>query len=202
MPSLSSTVDTLQSTPTQTPIQHGNLPVGKWRRLERSELTEPIRSKRKFPLFKRAKRLPHHPAIGTSGDGSGRLWEVHAAVFDIEATPGYGSLDRFERGNRKRNDTNPPLPQSLKQSATKAPPSVPTNRSAFSPADSRPNRSRGRSVRFQGIEDRIDSRLSRVAQSLNSEEEKDPSLSSSFSLSKFKFPEPPVEPPVSTFCKS
>lgn len=175
-PSLSSTVDTIQSTPTHTPVQHGSPDFGQWREFERVELSEPIRTKRRFPLFKQAKRLPHHTAL-EGGGGGGSVWEVHAVVIDAGGVAsGSGSLERFERGVSGG-------------SATKV-------------AVSKLSGKKGRSVRFKGIEGESDSEQSRVPESLHSEEEKVPSLTSSFSLSKFAFPEPPGRTLAATFGKS
>lgn len=88
-PSLSSTVTTLQSTPTHTPIFRGGSSFERRRINQGGELVEPLRTKRKFQSLKRAKRLPH--TVDGSGSGSGLgsssgaeddLWEVYAAVFD------------------------------------------------------------------------------------------------------------------------
>ena len=101
-PSLSSTVTTLQSTPTHTPIFRGGSPFERQRIDDRSELVEPLRTKRKFQSPKRAKRLPH-PTDGSgsggrirdSSRGENDLWEVYAAVFDppveIEGGFAYGT---------------------------------------------------------------------------------------------------------------
>ena len=87
-PSLSSTVDTLQSTPTHTPTQHDSSTFGPRRGCELVELAEPIRTKRKFTQLKQAKRLPHH----TSQYPGGGVWQVHAAVFDL----GGGDIGDFK----------------------------------------------------------------------------------------------------------
>lgn len=172
-PSLSSTVDTLQSTPTHTPVHHGGPIVGLWRDFERVGLGEPIRTKRKFPLFKRAKRLPHYTA---PGGGDGAVWEVHAVVVDISGVAASRGREALEKGD---------LIDSAKEVEA-----------------SKSSRKKGRSVRFKGINDENDNKYSRVRHSSHSEAEKDASLSSSFSLSKFAFPEPPIRTLSGTFGKS
>ncbi|KAM3425793.1 hypothetical protein BST61_g7721 [Cercospora zeina] len=83
-PSLSSTVDTLLSSPFQTPPHRGGSRA-EHAEDDRSDWGEPIRTKRKFDSFKRAKRLPRQASGGGSGEGGdGELWEVYAAVFEIE----------------------------------------------------------------------------------------------------------------------
>ncbi|PPJ53945.1 hypothetical protein CBER1_05847 [Cercospora berteroae] len=67
-PSLSSTVDTLQSSPFQTPLHQG-CSRAEHEEEDRSDFGEPIRTKR---------------GGGSGSGGSGELWEVYAAVFEIE----------------------------------------------------------------------------------------------------------------------
>ena len=160
-PSLSSTVDTIQSTPLRTPIQQGSSDLEQWREFERSKLVEPLRTKRKFPLFKQAKRLPHNSTLeGGGGSGRGEIWEVHAVVVHSGGFVSAGSSDAFQRSDKKA--------------------------SQFGPLGKK-----GRSVRFKGIDENIQREQSRGLGNLHSKEEKESSLSSSFSLSKFAFPEPP-----------
>lgn len=92
-PSLSSTVTTLQSSPTHTPIFRRVADSERVTDGDRIELTEPIRTKRKFDTPRRAKRLPRFHGGGESGGGSsgqGELWEVYAAVFDPPLDQGAG----------------------------------------------------------------------------------------------------------------
>lgn len=79
-PSLSSTVITLQSTPTQHTCGSSVESVGV---RGRSELSEWISTKRHFESVRRAKRLPRYVGSNrSSSDGQMGLWEVYAAVFD------------------------------------------------------------------------------------------------------------------------
>lgn len=91
-PSLSSTVTTLPSTPGQTPVSPKYFdfqpplepePLG-WR--------EPLRTKRKFPLVKQAKRLPQRGEVDT--------WEVFAAILDT----GDGYRTRRDQSFRLASD--------------------------------------------------------------------------------------------------
>jgi hypothetical protein len=159
-PSLSSTVDTLPSTPPHTPTQHPAPFYGQWREFER---TEPVRPKRKFARLRVAKRLPHHPGHH-AGEG---IWEVHAAVFDLAA----GGGDVLEAAPESLNQQQLDVQQS-------SPPS---------------NRKPGRSVRFEGIDDSSSRplRASARTEKLSSSNEGDHSHTSTYSLSKFKFPAPP-----------
>ncbi|KAK4555873.1 hypothetical protein LTR86_007093 [Recurvomyces mirabilis] len=71
-PSLASTITTLQSTPSQSPaVQQVDLDE-EWR----EEESQPLFTKRKFPSFTQAKRLPRR----TSGE-----WYVYAAVIEGNA---------------------------------------------------------------------------------------------------------------------
>lgn len=81
-PSLSSTVDTIQSSPFQTPVYQGRSRIGYEEEEQRTGFSEPIRFKRKFDSLKRAKRLPH--SISDSSTGQGELWEVYAKVLSVE----------------------------------------------------------------------------------------------------------------------
>nr|POE79879.1 hypothetical protein CFP56_07945 [Quercus suber] len=146
-PSLSSTISTLQSTPTHTPVQHSYLTPEQWRSQWDFQFAEPIRTKRKFNL-KRAKRLPLS-ASGGNGEG---VWQVHAAVIDlcgVDVSGGHidGGQERskYEAASAAKQD---------------------------------------RSVRFTGIKTQSDSE--------GSYQEKETTGDSSFTLSKFKFPEAPA----------
>lgn len=77
-PSLSSTVTTLQSTPTQTPLCRRDSLSDHALDENGSGSSEPIRTKRKFDSLRRAKRLPRH----SSSSGIGEVWQVYAEVFD------------------------------------------------------------------------------------------------------------------------
>ena len=178
-PSLSSTVDTLQSTPTHTPIQHGGWPLGPWGGFDRVELSEPIRTKRKFPQFKQAKRLPH---ITAHDGGGGGIWEVHAAVVDLGDVY-TGDLEAFSEEARAQAS------------------GVGTSGEERLPSSGR----KGRTVRFEGVETDESSsgnEESRVSEPPRPDQEKEPSLTSSFSLSKFNFPEPPRSAWTGTFGRS
>ena len=165
-PSLSSSVDTLQSTPTQTPIQTSGSPLEQCWSVGRIELTEPIRTKRKFAKFKPAKRLPHFAAHHGGGEG---VWEVHAAVVDLNDVDREDLSDLEDEVVDHVTSSNY-LPQvsssETRGSAGKA----------------------GRAVHFEKVgKDRAfeGPRVSETARSAAEEE------TSSYSLSKFKFPAPP-----------
>ncbi|EME82965.1 uncharacterized protein MYCFIDRAFT_174466 [Pseudocercospora fijiensis CIRAD86] len=82
-PSLTSTVTTLQSTPAQTPICRAAAPQERDWADDHLEVGDHIRTKRKFEPLRRAKRLPRQRVdSGGSGQDEDELWEVHAAVFD------------------------------------------------------------------------------------------------------------------------
>lgn len=171
-PSLSSTVDTLPSTPPRTPYQRVDLSFDQWSSGGRSELSEGLRTKRKFPQLKVAKRLPH-PAH----HGGGGIWEVHAAVIDL------GEVKVVESDSSESTVRAPVV------HAEESPP--------------RPSTSgkKGRSVRF---EDASPSNNDRATSSSSSSSPSPPrptppehaasydqTQSSSYTLSKFKFPAPP-----------
>ena len=88
-PSLSSTIDTLPSTPALSPIHrfdewcHDSVqhPGGDH---QDTAWVEPVRSKRRFDRFKRAKRLPH-PRDTSHSNSAGDIYQVHAAVFPCES---------------------------------------------------------------------------------------------------------------------
>lgn len=166
-PSLSSTVDTLQSTPTHTPIHRGLWPAEQWEDLVEGDFSEPIRTKRKFLPVKQAKRLPHHSAHEAQGEG---IWEVHAAVIDIGDL---GELDK-EALHVTRSEGRGRRPRALGR-------------------EEEASRRRGRLVRFEGIdaEESSSSSNDHASPRTASQEKQEPTLTSSFSLSKFKFPAPP-----------
>lgn len=181
-PSLSSSVDTFQSTPTHTPIQHGGSSFGQWSNFERVELSEPIRTKRKFYQLKPAKRLPHYTALHEDGDA---VWEVHAAVVDLGQFD-FGELEDLGQGGEAY----------LTGEKGKQP-----EHTAPSPVDGQSSGPRGRTVRFEGFETGSSSGTdtSGISQPTRSAQEKDPTLTSSFSLSKFDFPPPPGHTWTGTF---
>ena len=168
-PSLSSTVDTLQSTPTHTPIQYAGTPFGQWRDFERVEPNEPIRTKRKFKQLKLAKRLPHHVA---QHDGSGAVWQVHAAVVDIGA------------GERSLTD--------LREGASGSSGGFYQGGTREQPVWHSSGR-KGKLVRFEGLDKKSSGGAAGVPGSETSRPSKgkEPTLTSSYSLSKFQFPVPP-----------
>lgn len=86
-PSLSSTATTVPSTPEMTPISLRSMSPEFSILDEAMASAEPIRTKRNFPRFKQAKRLPRWKGSGASyGPGirgeNNEFWEVYAAVFD------------------------------------------------------------------------------------------------------------------------
>ncbi|KAK3710684.1 hypothetical protein LTR37_010103 [Vermiconidia calcicola] len=174
-PSLSSTVDTLPSTPTYSPIEPQNWPLEQWRSGEKLEFVEPVRTKRKFTHFKAAKRLPHYTALHNGADG---IWEVHAAV--IEVGDGYaGDQQDFGEGTEvhvsEESNTSIEEPDQI-------------------PAETPSSARKGRSVRFEGIatdSSNSDTEHSRTSKTGKPSKDNEPTLSSSYSLSKFKFPAPP-----------
>ena len=182
-PSLSSTVDTLQSTPTHTPIQQDSSPFEQWRGFERFGLSEPIRTKRKFSQFKQAKRLPHHTAQRSSADC---VWQVYAAVIDV--------------GDRSVDD----LRQEADDQVISSEGDSGSQRAAQAGAEERVSVKKGRSVRFEGVgpESGSEAEESRVSESLKSNREKDSTLSSNLSLLKSNFPTPPGQAWAGTFGKS
>ncbi|KAF2170120.1 hypothetical protein M409DRAFT_19726 [Zasmidium cellare ATCC 36951] len=189
-PSLSSTVTTLQSTPTHTPVHRGGSSFEQRRVNERIELTEPIRTKRKFDSLKQAKRLPRRAHGGGSGDNQqsierdGAIWEVYAAVFEPSAVYQDFASDQPDLSEQSSE-------QSLLQPAPLfAHQSVPPNATT-------------RTVRFRETEpiaDEQDHEVEAAAAagradfstpSARSREEKDTAATSSYSLSKFQFPVAP-----------
>ncbi|CZT16162.1 uncharacterized protein RCC_12213 [Ramularia collo-cygni] len=78
-PSLSSTITTLQSTPTHTPILRGGSAEEQTGQHDRCEL---IGTKRKYSSVKRARRFPREEADRQGSRESG-IFKVYAAVFDL-----------------------------------------------------------------------------------------------------------------------
>ncbi len=187
LPSLSSTIDTLRSTPTHTPTQHGGSSLERSESFERIALAEPLRSKRKFSTIKPAKRLPHPTTLRSPEE-----WRVHAVIVDpdhVDATT--GDLDRFEQTEGER-PTVPSIPQAIRYG------------SLHEKDEPHFGGRKGRSVRFEDIANQRSTGASHKSRSVKSSEGKDPSLSSTFSLSKFVFPEPPgytLKEPQGKYCK-
>ena len=177
-PSLSSTVDTLQSTPTHTPVQHGASTFEQWRGFETVELSEPIRTKRKFDRFKPAKRLPHYTAPHEEGEG---IWEVHAAVIDV----GIGDFEGFRR------DAGTHVTAVEEGKGVEETVRVGT--------EEKSSGRKGRVVRFEGVETEDSSSGTELSDPTQARQEKEPTLSSSYSLSKFNFPAPPGRTWTGTF---
>ena len=171
-PSLSSTVDTLQSTPTHTPIQTTGVGFQPLWESEKVGLREPIRTKRKFSQFKRAKRLPHHTI---PGEQSGVIWRVHAAVIDVGGGYRHGSVQGSVDAARRVSGE-----ASEERAAT-------SGREIQGSGGSRA----GRTVRFEGLEAPSSNSEEETSELVQPSQEKDLTQTSSFSLSKFKFPPPP-----------
>lgn len=186
-PSLSSTVDTLPSTPPHTPFQRVELSFDQWSSGRRSELSEALRTKRKFPQLKVAKRLPH-PSRGQESGEEG-IWEVHAAVIDLGETKVVesDSSQSTVREHVIRSEETPPRPSTAGK--------------------------KGRTVRFEDLSAPEHSflrtpssspsppsplRPTRSKSTANDEQ----TQSSSYTLSKFKFPAPPGYTWAGTFGKS
>ena len=184
-PSLSSTVDTLQSTPTHTPIQRGFWLPAQWEGVAWGGFSDPIRTKRKFLPFKQAKRLPHHSAYQIESEG---VWEVHAAVIDIGVAEDQGEFEGKQVGH---------VGGAKSERAER--------RSPWVGGEDRSSRRKGRLVRFEDL--RTEERGSETGSPATLEspllgKEREPTLTSSFSLSKFKFPAPPGSNWEGTFGKS
>lgn len=81
-PSLSSTITTLQSTPTHTPIFRGGSFDERRTAYERNELETGITTKRKYSSVKLARKLPRQQR-SEEGSGESGIFKVYAAVFDI-----------------------------------------------------------------------------------------------------------------------
>jgi hypothetical protein len=172
-PSLSSTVDTLQSTPTHSPIQRVFWPLSPWSGVEQGGFSEPIRTKRKFLPLKHAKRLPHHSAHRTEGEST---WEVHAAVIDVGLDEvnwnelGREADEHVSRGPHEEEQV-PPLDGE---------------------STSRTRQRKDKIVRFEDSESEEDNNSEATSPNVPpAEGTKVPALSSSLSLSRFQFPAPP-----------
>ncbi|KAK5171180.1 uncharacterized protein LTR77_004324 [Saxophila tyrrhenica] len=169
-PSLASTIDTSPSTPLHAHFQHSESPSDLRSSFARIELDQPIRTKRKFPSLSRAKRLPRYTALG-QGSGSGSVWEVHAAVIDLGAI-GIAGVD----GIAHRAETSHVTKVQTKQ-----------------PDHPRPSARKGLSVRFEDAPATSTkaTQASPDSQHTRSVEDEDRSHTSTYTLSKFKFPAPP-----------
>lgn len=177
-PSLSSTVDTLPSTPTQTPLQHSRPAFRARESSDWSGLSEPVRTKRKFS-FKRAKRLPH-PAVRQAGQdsGGGGIWQVHAAIIDFATGEDEFRPSQSSVGGGQSHVTH-------HQACTDAAPEIDQQQS------SERNEKRERSVRFKE-----ESTL--IAPGRQTD---DRALRSEYSLSNFRFPAPRGQYWTGTFGK-
>lgn len=190
-PSLSSTVDTLPSTSPRTPFQRVELPFDQWSSGEPSELSEKFRTKRKFPQLKVAKRLPHPaPSHYHGGDGT---WEVHAAVIDL------GEIRKVESDSSE---------YTVREHVIRAEESSPPRPSTAG--------KKGRSVRFEDASAAKHNRSPSPSPSLTPPFPPSPlrpnptehtasdehTQSSSYTLSKFKFPAPPGYTWAGTFGES
>lgn len=176
-PSLSSTVTTLQSTPTHTPVFRGGSHFEQRGLNERVELTEPIRTKRKFDSLKQARRLPRRAggdSSSTSNERDGEIWEVYAAVFE-PSSDYHGFQQEVEEVNRASDGHSwlQPAPLFAEQIAT--------------------GRQRPRAVHFEETESTDEEGLAEdlTNRETRSREEKETTATSSYSLSKFQFPAPP-----------
>lgn len=185
-PSLSSTIETLQSTPTHSPILHGVTAWEQWSGDERGQRREPIRTKRKFPLFKQAKRLPHLSAQGEAG--SEGIWQVYAAVVDLGDVAG----GDFTGGSKDLQEAGAQLTSSESDGRRT---NVPQDRARV------PSAKKGRSVRFEGISSSSEAEESSGSKPLPSERDKLLTSTSSLSLSNFPFPAPPGQNWTGTFGK-
>ena len=184
-PSLSSTVDTLQSTPTYTPIQRDYWPAEQWEGVSEGNCGL-VRTKRKFLPYKQAKRLPHRLEEYGIGEGT---WEVHAAVIEI----GLGIGDLRELGGRERRHGGAIESEELEDWP------LSTQREGISASR------RARLVRFEGVQTEESSSGTEdptSPHSARSGHEQQPTLTSSFSLSKYNFPAPPGKRWAGTFGKA
>ncbi|KJX94605.1 hypothetical protein TI39_contig4173g00039 [Zymoseptoria brevis] len=174
-PSLSSTVTTLQSTPTHTPILRDDTHFVQRRIDEGTALKEPLRTKRKFDSLKKAKRFPRQAASGNSGSLDGGLWEVYAAVFDVSEEQ--GGIAEESVGIEEDLEASPEQQIQRAENLTHA---YPAGRAE-------------RSVRFEGVDtkSRGGFHSTSTSSSATRQLEKDPTATSIYSLSKFEFPAPP-----------
>lgn len=181
-PSLSSTVTTLQSTPTHTPVFRGGSHFEQRRVNDRVELTEPIRTKRKFDSLKQAKRLPRRADAGGGSSGgehdeqSGELWKVYAAVFEPSAE--YQGFEEELVDLNEQSDEQAWLQPAPLFTDYAASPEDRRHRihSEAPPAD----------ANDQGPANDLT-----TTDSAWSREEKETTATSSYSLSRFQFPVPP-----------
>lgn len=170
-PSLSSTVTTLQSSPTHTPVCRGATACAQPPPDEPVKRARPLSSNRKFPDLQRAKRLPRPAASSQSSTQSGNeLWEVYAAVFDPAADQGGAP-----------GGTTHVTPTSSSGAAEQLQPTI--------QACSLPRRERY--VRFEGLSASTTDFSRESSSGLGIVDEKDPTATSTFSLSRFEFPAPP-----------
>jgi hypothetical protein len=97
----------MSATPTQTPDSLDCIQFGPLFADGTIPLVEPIRTKRRFPIYKSAKRLPRWETNGDSaiGGDDGDLWEVHAMV--VEPPIDFEALDHAERDRLLRQIVNP-----------------------------------------------------------------------------------------------
>ncbi|KAK0954568.1 hypothetical protein LTS01_023834 [Friedmanniomyces endolithicus] len=145
-PSLSSSITTLQSTPTYSPVPAGGGPFDQW---QGAAFTQ-VSSKRKFP-FTQAKRLPRRAVSA---------WCVYAAVI--------------EQGIEKDLEVSDSTVESESEAERDS-------------EEQRIEVRRGRSVRFAEPKKETSS----GAEQSTSGEEKDATTGSTYTLSNFKFPQPP-----------
>ena len=182
-PSLSGSVTTFESSPTHTPTDFGSS-FGEQRPFERSQLIEPIRSKRKFSDLRTAKRLPHR---------SCGVWQVHAVVSDVGGLGVSGQRPLAEGATSEESVAFSGGDSGSEQglAGTHVIGREATAESASAVRAER--RRRRRAVRFEGLTS--DSSLDEV-------KEKDPTATSTYTLSKFQFPAPPGHNWTGTFGKS
>ena len=180
-PSLSSTVDTLPSTPSHTPLLRSSLASRRWFQSEEDGLSEPIRTKRKL-TFKQAKRLPHPAPAQHAVAAGGGVWQVHAAIIEV---PGGDSSSSGESSGCEPQVTRGRVDAEAETSSS----------SVTGPEI---GERRARTVRFEetakgeGLGLRVEEAHSQAT---------DTGLTSSFSLSNFKFPAPPGHNWTGTFGK-
>ncbi|KAK0249362.1 hypothetical protein LTS09_015515 [Friedmanniomyces endolithicus] len=153
-PSLSSSITTLQSTPTYSPVLPGGGPLDQCQ----GAGSTPVSSKRKFP-FAQAKRLPRRAVSA---------WCVYAAVIEQ-------GVGKDLEVSDSTVESEPEAERDLEEQRIEI--------------------RRGRSVRFAEIEKETSS----GAEQSTSGEEKDGTTGSTYTLSKFKFPQPPGHTWAGTF---
>lgn len=183
-PSLSSTVTTLQSTPTHTPVLRGGSNFEQRRLNERIELKEPLRTKRKFDSLKKAKRLPRRADGGGGASGQqsierdGAIWQVYAAVFEPSAV--YQDFDEDLSEQSSGQSWLQPAPLFAHQSQ---PPNAKTRTVRFRETDPTADPQAPGATAAAAAESTTPSTWSR--------EKEEATATSSYSLSKFQFPAPP-----------